>query len=190
VIAGYKVLVADTAGLRDPAELIEAEGVRRARAWAEAADLRLWVVDASAADGSWTQAVDLVRAGDLALLNKSDMPAGADAEFARTAAAAGGADQLLIAATAGRGLGSLRERLKTRVVEALSGAEFPAATRARHRAALEDALVHVRRGLAVPEPELAAEDVRLAGRALGRITGRIDPESVLDRIFASFCIGK
>ena len=82
--------------------------------------------------------------------------------------------------------------IRRRVVEALSGAEFPAATRARHRAALEDALAHVRRGVEALQagPELAAEDVRLAGRALGRITGRIDPELVLDRIFSSFCIGK
>jgi len=61
----------------------------------------------------------------------------------------------------------------------------------RHRELLGEALERLRRALAERElPELAAEDVRLAGRALDRITGRIDPEDVLDRVFASFCIGK
>ena len=82
VIAGYKVLVADTAGLRDTTEEVEAEGVRRARAWAESADLRLWVVDGAASDGAWRLAADLVRSGDIALINKADLPQGADSPAA------------------------------------------------------------------------------------------------------------
>jgi tRNA modification GTPase len=190
VIAGYKVLIADTAGLRDAAERIEAEGVRRARAWAQGADLRLWVVDASATDGTWIQAAGLVRPGDIALLNKADLPPGGDAAAAAAAAMAAGADVDPLSLAGGAEVYDLRERLRQRIVAALSGAEFPAATRARHRAALQDALAHIERALLAEGPELAAEDVRLAGRALGRITGRIDPESVLDRIFSSFCIGK
>jgi tRNA modification GTPase len=191
LIAGFKVLVADTAGVRQTEEAVEAEGVRRARAWAEAADLRLWVVDATRADGAWREAADLVRAGDLALLNKSDGPAGDDAVAAEEHAAAVGAGPALVSALAGAGLEMFHVKLQARVVEALSGAEFPAATRARHRERLVEALAHVRRALANAEhAELAAEDVRLAGRALGRITGRIDPESVHDRIFTTICIGK
>ena len=192
VIAGYKVLVADTAGLRAPAELIEAEGVRRARAWAESADLRLWVVDGAAADGSWLLAADLVRPGDIALLNKADLPQARDAAEAQAYARKIGAEATGASLTGGPDGSGVRDMIRRRVVEALSGAEFPAATRARHRAGLEEARGHVLRAMeALAEsPELAAEDVRLAGRALGRITGRIDPESVLDRIFCSFCIGK
>ena len=192
VVAGYKVLVADTAGLRPPAEVIEAEGVRRARAWAESADLRLWVVDGAESAGHWRLAADLLRPGDLALVNKMDLPEGADASPAKAHAKAVGAEPHALSLTGGPDETGVRDMIRRRVVEALSGAEFPAATRARHRAALKEALGHVGRGIAALEagPELAAEDVRLAGRALGRITGRIDPESVLDRIFSSFCIGK
>jgi tRNA modification GTPase len=72
----------------------------------------------------------------------------------------------------------------------LSGAEFPAATRLRHAESLREAADRVARALDQAEPELAAEDVRLAARALERVSGRVDPEAVLDRVFSSFCIGK
>lgn len=192
LIGGFKVLVADTAGVRETEEAIEAEGVRRARAWAETADLRLWVVDAAGSDGTWKEASDLVRAGDLVVLNKSDAPAGADAEPAARHAEAAGAEVVPVSVLTGAGLEMFHVKLQSRVTDALSGAEFPAATRVRHRERLGEARDHIARALQSVEtgPELAAEDVRLAGRALGRITGRIDPESVLDRIFSSFCIGK
>ena len=63
-------------------------------------------------------------------------------------------------------------------------------TRARHRAGLEDCIAALDRALAAPAPELAAEDVRLAMRALGRITGAVDVEDLLDIVFRDFCIGK
>ena len=191
VIGGFKVLLADTAGLREATDEIEGEGVRRARAWAGAAALRLWVVDAGARDGAWRLASDAVTAGDLLLLNKADRAPGSDAGCAEAHADGAGLGLLKVSATTGDGLDGLHEALHRRVAADLSGGEFPAATRARHRARLEEALTAVRRGIqALESPELAAEDLRLAGRALGRIAGRIDPEEVLGRIFASFCIGK
>jgi tRNA modification GTPase len=191
VIGGFKVLLADTAGIREAADEIEGEGVRRAMAWADSAALRLWVVDASAGDGAWRLAADAARAGDLLVLNKADQPLGSDAGRAEAHAGAAGLEVSKISAATGAGLEALHDALRRRVAQELAGAEFPAATRARHRARLAEALAAVRRGLeALQSPELAAEDLRLAGRALGRITGRIDPEEVLGRIFASFCIGK
>jgi tRNA modification GTPase len=80
--------------------------------------------------------------------------------------------------------------LSARAASALTTSGDPAPTRARHRAALEDARACLDRALRAPLAELAAEDVRLAARALGRITGRIDVEDVLDVIFREFCIGK
>jgi tRNA modification GTPase len=188
VLAGYEVRIADTAGVRETGHLIEAEGVRRARASAEAADLRLWVVDGSASDGAWREAAELARPEDLCLLNKADLPMGADGE----AVLALRPDALRVAATAGEGLNELRRRLTQIVVAASSGTEFPAVTRERHRRLLEEAHGHLVRASAALEQgsELAAEDVRLAARALERVSGRIDPEEVLGRVFAQFCIGK
>lgn len=186
VLAGYKALLADTAGVRDTAEAIEAEGVRRARAWAEGADLRLWVVDASDSAGHWREAAGLARSGDLLVLNKSDLARGADAREA----SAGDLESLAVSVASEAGVTALRAWLEARVVAALSGAEFPAATRLRHADSLREAADRVARALDQAEPELAAEDVRLAARALERVSGRVDPEAVLDRVFSSFCIGK
>ncbi len=183
-VAGYRVLLADTAGVRETDEAIEAEGVRRARAWAAEADLRIWVVDGSDGSGVWRQVYDLVRPGDVCVLNKADLPEGPDAGEVR----ARGVETLSLSAL---DAGPLRGWLAARVTAELSAAEFPAATRLRHAERLREAAARIASALANGEEvELAAEDVRLAARALAQVTGRIDPEDVLDRVFASFCIGK
>ncbi len=191
-LAGFRVLLADMAGLRDTAEEIESEGVRRARTWAEAADLRLWVVDAAAAEGAWREAAGLVMASDLLVLNKTDLPEAGDAALAEALARERDLGVVRASVKSGEGLEALRAQLEQTVIGALGGGEFPAATRLRHRLRLQEAHDHVLRALGELDgaAELAAEDLRMAGRALGRISGRIDPEEVLDRIFASFCIGK
>lgn len=184
-LVGYKALLADTAGLREAADEIEAEGVRRARAWAEGADLRLWVVDGSADEPPTPP--DVLRPGDLLVLSKRDRGEG---EAARVASGFG-LPVLPVTARGPNDMAWLASVLAERVTEALAGAEPAAATRLRHRELLAEALAHLRQALAEEEAlELAAEDVRLAARALDRITGRIDPEAVLGRIFATFCIGK
>jgi tRNA modification GTPase len=191
VISGYKTLIADMAGLRVTDEAIEAEGVRRARAWAESAALRLWVADASAGDGAWREAAPLVAGGDLLVLNKADLSRGSDAGCACEAATAKGAGVLEVSATSGAGLDALSAWLGERLAADLSGADFPAVTRERHARLLRDALSHLRAATAaLEEPELAAEDLRLAARALERIIGRIGADDILGVIFASFCIGK
>jgi tRNA modification GTPase len=186
VIDGFKVLYADMAGLRDSTDPIEVEGVRRARAWAQGADLRLLVVDGSASDSDWLQAAGLARPGDLVLINKADRKQGGDAE-----ARVDGLPALRVSAVTEQGLSALHQGLSERV-RRLSGGDFPAVTRLRHRRHLEDAVLSLRRGqqsLSL-SPELGAEDLRHAGLALGRIAGRIDAEQVLDEVFSSFCIGK
>jgi tRNA modification GTPase len=81
--------------------------------------------------------------------------------------------------------------LEQRVISDLSGADFPAATRVRHAELLREAADHVARALTrLDEPELAAEDVRLAARTMERVVGAVGVEDVLDRVFSTFCIGK
>ncbi len=185
VIEGFKVLFADMAGLRPTDDPIEAEGVRRALAWAQGADLRLWVVDRSASDGAWREAAGVARAGDVLLLNKADLVAGGDAPTAD------GLEMIEVSAVTSDGLDRLWAALSARV-RGLGGDDFPAVTRLRHRRHLEDAAAALRRGEQALSraPELAAEDLRHAALALGRIAGRIDPEQVLGEVFANFCIGK
>jgi tRNA modification GTPase len=91
----------------------------------------------------------------------------------------------------GEGLDALVAALAEKVAQKLEApAEAPPITRARHRHALEQAVLALQRALATAEPELMAEDVRLALRAIGRITGKVDVEDLLDVIFRDFCIGK
>ncbi len=190
VLDGYRVLVADMAGLRASDDAIEAEGVRRAMAWASQADARLWVVDGSDDQQAWRLAADMVRAGDLTLINKTDLPAGTDTSTARAAAERAGASVAELSLVDGDATIVL-EWIAARARKDMAGRDFPAVTHARHAVALRESLEHLRRGLSrLNEPELAAEDARLAARALARITGRVDAEDVLARLFASFCIGK
>jgi tRNA modification GTPase len=176
-LGGYKAVVADTAGLRKAENLVEAEGVRRATAWAEEADLRVWLVDGTAPPPPRPAALE---PGDLVLKTKRDLGEGV-AEAPGTP----------FTVRSPNDVAWLERTLAERVVAALSGAEPPAATRLRHKRLLEEAAARIHAALAEEDRlELAAEDVRLAARALERITGRVDPETVLGQIFASFCIGK
>jgi tRNA modification GTPase len=178
VLGGYKVIVADTAGLRKTDDEIEAEGVRRAEAWAETAGLRVWLVDGYGDPEPVIPAS--LRKGDIILLTKRDLGEGLD-----------GLPGEPFTAKSPNDVAWLERSLTETVVDALSGGEPPAATRLRHRELLTEAAQRLRHALDQDEAlELAAEDVRLAARALDRITGRIDPEEVLGRIFATFCIGK
>lgn len=189
-LGGYKLLLADTAGLRDTADPVEVEGVRRARAWAESADLRLLVVDAADPSLAWRDLVPLTGSEDLGVLAKADLPALVSPADLLSAGFKGAIVETSTPAPAGTD--ALRVILARTLAERMSGADFPVVTRARHRRridaarrALEDAL----EGLAIG-PELAAEDVRRAASALRGVAGEIGVEAVLGEVFASFCVGK
>jgi tRNA modification GTPase len=174
-LGGYPVHVSDTAGLRDTADAIEAEGVRRARAVAAASHLRLLLLDGSDANGKIPHGVK----PDLIVWNKSDLPA-----FKKR-------DGFSLSLKSGAGLSQLLATLKTLVEKRLeTKGENPALTRPRHRHALKEALAALEHAKSANAPELFAEDLRLAMRAIGRITGTVDVEEILDSIFREFCIGK
>ncbi len=91
----------------------------------------------------------------------------------------------------GEGFEQLLSAIGAKVAEKLDRpSEAPLLTRARHRHALEEAKAALDRAIKAKEPELFAEDLRIAMRWIGRITGRVDVEELLDVIFRDFCIGK
>jgi len=177
-LGGYPVILADTAGLRLSRDEIEREGVRRATDRAAAADLTLVVGDAR--DNAVPADVEaVVGARSLVVMNKVDLAAG-DVE----------PGCLPVSAKTGAGLDALVAALARRAADGLVLAEAPALTRARHRQALDACVDRLAAALDAGADELMAEDLRLAARALGRITGRVDVEDLLDVVFADFCIGK
>ena len=189
-LGGYPVTLADTAGLRpdqlgdeDAQDRIEGEGIRRAMERAEAADLKVLLFDGSASEVD-AHTLALMDDQALVVVNKSDEK---HTDFELD----GGIE---ISVKTGEGLDMFLDVLQNRVADlvgSMSGlAETPALTRKRHRAALEEALASLERGLQADLPELMAEDLRLSVRAIGRITGRVDVEDLLDVIFNDFCIGK
>ncbi len=177
-LEGLPITLLDTAGLRESIDPIERLGIERARARAENADLVLCLVDDPAALPPPTEVT-------LVVLNKVDrQPA--------TLLQVLPAHVLPVSAATGHGIDALLRALSQRAARGMASGEAPALTRARHRAVLSDAQAALARALRVETPELAliAEDIRLAARALGRITGEVGVEEVLDRIFGEFCIGK
>jgi tRNA modification GTPase len=189
VIAGFPVWLADTAGLRDARDVIEAEGVRRALARAEDSDLRIGLMDRSGDELS-VDAFATLRPIDILLLSKADRKAGAAAGPALQIAEQRGLTVFDVSIITGAGLAELEAALHARVTRTLGREEAPALSRARHRQLVQMAREGVLAARQAGDSELAAEDLRLAARALGRITGRVDVEVVLDAIFAEFCIGK
>ncbi|MFD0985783.1 tRNA uridine-5-carboxymethylaminomethyl(34) synthesis GTPase MnmE [Methyloligella solikamskensis] len=176
---GLPVILTDTAGLREGGGEIESEGMRRALSRASDADLVLWLIDAT--DPQTDPPADLGKLAPFPVLNKIDQVADA-----------GAVEVLPISAKTGAGIGSLLDEIKRRAADGLEeGGEPPAITRARHRTEIEAAASALQRFLNEEgEHELAAEELRIAARHIGRLTGHIDVEEILGAIFGEFCIGK
>ncbi len=190
-LEGYRVTLADTAGLRDAVDVVEAEGVRRGRAWAADAALRLFVVDGSdSGNDGWEREAAVLEAGDVLVVNKVDQGDVARIEQCKAYAAEHGLEAVT-ASAALKAVVDVEAVLSRRVVESLAADEAPTVTRLRHREALSGAVSQLERAV-VPgrSAELVAEDVRLVSRALERLSGRINADQVLDKVFSSFCIGK
>ena len=176
VLGGVPVTLVDTAGLRETMDEIEAEGVRRARARAATADVVIIVVETVAplppplAGGGQGEGVLVANKLDIGGI----VPVGA----------------LGVSALTGQGLDALRTRLAELARSLTESAGPPPLTQARHRAALQEAQARLAGAQVADLPELRAEDLRLAMRALGRITGAVGVEDILDTLFARFCIGK
>lgn len=181
-LGGYLVDLADTAGLRDATDEIEAEGVKRALTRAEAADINILLFD-----GANFPEIDQ---GTFALMDDRALPAISRMDLAGGPPGERLNGALPISIKTGNGLPDLMAALQKRVETLAGSGEAPSLTRARHRHALEEAMSALDGALAAGAPELIAEDLRLAVRSIGRITGRVDVEDILDVVFRDFCIGK
>jgi tRNA modification GTPase len=173
-IDGLPVILVDTAGLRPTEDMVEKEGIRRALLRAERADLvlALETFDSPPQSSGW-------QAPTLSLWTKSDLQE-APSDF----------HGLSVSSSTDRGITQLLDAIADRAREAL-GNGSALVTRERHRYALTATLEALDRGLGPAKPpELFAEDLRLALRGLGRVTGHVGVEEILDRVFSSFCIGK
>lgn len=208
-LSGYPATLIDTAGVRVTEDPVEQEALRRAEARAQHADLILWFDDATApSEPPQDIATPLWR-----VRNKSDLagsngnawmpgsgPGMTEKEAApHTPSLPGSTRQssssersagFAISAMTGEGVDPLLRALGDWLAHELAPAESALVTRERHRMALTEAQAHLARAASGIAPELMAEELRLSARALGRISGRVDVEDLLDAIFGSFCIGK
>ena len=189
-LGGFPVTLADTAGLRaldvgDAQSDIEREGIRRAKARAERADLQVAVFDLRVWPDLDPATLEVLGTEAMVALNKSDLAKPPEAPEI------GGRAVFMLSAKTGAGVAEFLAAVEERVSKELSAAlAAPSVTRARHRRALEDCRDALARARKAELPELQAEDLRVALRALGRITGKVDVEDLLDVIFREFCIGK
>jgi tRNA modification GTPase len=241
-LAGFPVTLLDTAGIRETVDPVEVEGVRRARKRAAAADLVLWVEDATRpmAEGRenitapvvWLirNKIDLVaqrnepkstpygrnetkkqsnndrRNSNNELMSEKspsneikDQSNNTTLYMVTEGVKSNNEPEFMseltfsTSATSGAGFEALLDAMHRYAEGHLGGGESILVTRERHRRALQDteeALGRVLGGSATGGEDLIAEELRLAARALGRLTGRVDVEDILDVIFRDFCIGK
>jgi tRNA modification GTPase len=181
-LGGVPATLADTAGLREAEDEIEREGVRRARVRAEEADLLVAVFAADQAPDIDTLAVANAHPQALLVVSKSDL--------AMPPACWTGRQVIATSSRTGAGLAELKAMLSTAAAQQAGLGDQPHLTRVRHRAALTDAVDRLSEMELAAQPELAAEAAREAVQALGRLTGRVGVEQVLDVVFGDFCIGK
>ena len=183
-LEGFAVIISDTAGIRDAQNEVEVEGVRRARKSADEADLLVVVFDALDLPNISDLTSTYITDKSLVLINKVDvLEHNLPSEI-------NGKEILGVSAKTGEGFEEFQLKLNQDIKNYFRNNEQPVLTRVRHREALEEALVSLNRSSQAKLPELVAEDIRLAVRSIGKITGRVDVEDVLDIIFNEFCIGK
>jgi tRNA modification GTPase len=172
-LGGYPVILFDTAGIREADSKAEAEGVRRAKRTAEKADLVIWLEDST---GEREPAPALPDRPTWRVFTKIDLSGSVDEA------------DLGISVVNGAGLGELTERLRQTAEQSL-GTGNALVTRQRQRHAIEEALEALKSATALTD-EVTADLLRQASEAIGRLTGRVGVEDMLDRLFSEFCIGK
>jgi tRNA modification GTPase len=177
---GYAVTLIDTAGLREATGTIEAEGIRRAHHRMENAALKIAVLDIVTASESYRQIQTLIDERTLVILNKSDLASTPHSVLFDTH----------ISSTTGENFDRFFALLKERVAALVEDRPSPLITRARHRDAFTHALAALNRFDTKCPLELMCEELRVAAQQIGKITGKITTDDLLDVVFSRFCIGK
>jgi len=180
---GYPVIMSDTAGIRETDEEIESEGVRRARERAAEAQMVVWLVDGAQPDPAPPPS-EISAERLVVVVNKAELLQSREAYPIKA--------DLFISVHTQEGIGDLVARIGEEAAARLEAGETVPLTRERHRRELDEAarsLLAFLQG-SPEELELRGEDLRRAADCLGRLTGRIDVEDILDQVFAQFCIGK
>lgn len=178
-IAGYPVIISDTAGIRETDDFVEKEGVQRSYQKAEEADLILHILDAT---DKTPESLDAFTKKKWLIKNKADLIEEPTTPLPE--------NQFMISAKTGSGVSSLISALEEHLKIFFNPTSETFVTRERHRLAVTEALDHIELCFNVYEKELIAEELRLAAAALGRVTGHIQVDDLLDVIFKDFCIGK
>ncbi|MDH5625687.1 MAG: tRNA uridine-5-carboxymethylaminomethyl(34) synthesis GTPase MnmE, partial [Nitrospira sp.] len=195
---GLMITLVDTAGLRETVDVVEQEGIKRAKSAMEQGDLVLHVLDAADFnEQDLNRPVSLPsRRMSLVVINKSDLvDTDRIARLSVLAEARTGSKAFVTSLRTGVGLDALRESIRSYLLpSSLESNDGSVITNVRHRQALERAHVSIREALDSirngVEPEFVAMDLRGAADALGEVTGAITSDDILNRIFSEFCIGK
>jgi tRNA modification GTPase len=181
---GYPVTLIDTAGIRETADPVEQEGVRRARARAAEADLVLWLSDGENGDPAAQGTAPIWHVRSKVDLGEADLGAATSKDPASPV--------FRISARRGDGIAELIAAIVGFAQDYFGAGETALITRERQRSLLQDTADTLKRSLdaAALGEELVAEELRRAALSLGRLLGRVDVEDILDVIFREFCIGK
>jgi tRNA modification GTPase len=185
ILQGVPVIVTDTAGLRGmTSDSIEAIGMARAHNEVRDADVVIWVTAVDSEDDA-ENFIHFIRRPDLHVFNKSDL-------IAEDSIQVRNEDSLLVSVKTGEGLDDLLQRIEAILKDRSGMAEHAVVVRERHRIAIQES-IRILNDLGKPNEmplELMAEALRRAAFILGSVTGRVDVEDLLDKIFSEFCIGK
>ena len=183
-IKGYPVIITDTAGLRKTCNPIEKQGIDIAKQKIEEADIVLALYDATNENDAQNGLFKDFLEKTIFIANKADKLSASEIENIKKK------KHLVISAKYNQGLEALTDSIFNIIQEKFSSSSNYLITRIRYRKALEECLEELENFSLPKEIELAAEDIRLACRAIGKITGEVEVNEILDNIFGSFCIGK
>jgi tRNA modification GTPase len=177
---GYPVTIVDTAGIRESEDVIEKEGIKRALMRAEDADIKILMFAADQPQNLDQTINKIIDDETIIILNKIDAIEHVSIKE----------DLLQISIEENIGLDKFLKLLLEKIEQKFSPATDPVITRQRHRVHLNKCLEALEYFSMEKDLELACEDIRIAARQLGHITGHINVETILDEIFRNFCIGK